>query len=229
MSAWLAIALGLAAGASSAPHCFAMCGALATFASGNDASARSARLARHQLGRLVAYAFLGAVAAGSGAWIASMLAPRWASIVLGALLGAGMLAMAVELGLPARGAARPIMIGRAPRTPLVTRVLGRLPRDPVLVGAVSALLPCGALYGGLLTASGTGGAALGALCMSAFAIASGVGLIAAASFASYARSATARSVVALALVVGAMLVIARPIVTALQPDARAACMCGETR
>jgi len=224
---WLAIASGLALGASSAPHCFAMCGPLATFAAGTDPGARIARILRHQLGRLAAYALLGAVAAASGAWIANMLAPRWASIALGAVLALGMLAMAFELaGVRMRGP-RTVVLGRAPRTPLVTRVLGRLPREPMLVGAISALLPCGALYGGLLVASGMGSAALGAAAMIAFAAASGLGLVAATSFASLARSGTARRVLAVALVAGAALVVSRPIAAALQPDAR--CVCGAAR
>jgi sulfite exporter TauE/SafE len=217
MNAWWAIASGLALGIASAPHCFAMCGPLAAFAAGTEPSTRATRIARHQLGRLLAYAALGAVAAESGAWVARLVAPRWMSIVLGALLALGMLATAFEL-TRGRRASRPVALGRAPRTPLVARVLNRLPREPMLVGAVAALLPCGSLYGGLLAASGTGSAANGAWAMAAFALASGVGLVAATSLASRASSLTARRVLASALVVGAMLVALRPIAVATQPS-----------
>jgi sulfite exporter TauE/SafE len=138
-----------------------------------------------------------------------------------------MLVAAFELAGFRTRAPRIVTIGRAPRTPLVARALGHLPREPLLVGAVSALFPCGALYGGLLVASSTGSAALGAGAMSAFAVASGVGLLAATSVASLARSATARRALAMVLVAGAALVVARPI--ASPEPSSAISVCGHRR
>ncbi len=224
MHPWLPLVSSLLVGAASAPHCFAMCGPLAAFASRTEHGFERARFLRHQLGRLVAYALLGAIAAGSGAWIARALAPDWVALVLGFGLAAGMIAMAVELTLPrGRPLAKAVRLGTAPRTPLVVRVLGRLPREPMLVGAISALLPCGALYAALLVASSAGSAWVGALSMAVFALVSGIGLVGAGLVARSMRSVSARRALGVVLVLGAVFVVARPLVRSLSRDTTPAC------
>jgi sulfite exporter TauE/SafE len=221
----LAIASGLVAGAASAPHCLGMCGPLAVFAAGSAPTRDHARIARHQLGRLLAYAALGAVAGGSGGAIVRALAPGWVSLALAILLAIGMSIAAIRLVRPARAAARPLSIGTRPRTPLVVRVLGRLPREPMLIGALSALLPCGALYAALVIAASAGTSAIGAATMAAFAVTSGIGLLAAGWIARRASSPRARHTIAALLAVGAMIVVARPVAQALQRDAEAPPAC----
>jgi hypothetical protein len=93
----------------------------------------------------------------------------------------------------------------------------------MLVGAVSGLLPCGALYSAVLIASSAGSAAWGAVSMAAFAAASGVGLLGAGLVSRAARSVGARRVLGLALVLGAVLVVARPLAQVLAPDASPSC------
>jgi hypothetical protein len=220
MDSWIPILSGLAAGAASAPHCLAMCGPLAAFAGGDDESSARARIARHQLGRLIAYAALGAIAGGSGAAGVRALAPQWVSVVLGVVLAVGMLATAVRLVRPPRPV-RPIVLGTRPRTPIAARVIGRLPREPMLIGALSAVLPCGALYSALLIAASAGSVAAGTAAMASFAIASGVGLVAAGWIATKANRS--RRGIAALLVVGALLVAARPIGQALSRDAPPVC------
>jgi sulfite exporter TauE/SafE len=80
--------------------------------------------------------------------------------------------------LPRRGE-RPIQLGR--RTGgagLAARVVSWLPRRRALaLGLATAVLPCGMLVPAWLLAAGAGGAAEGALVMSAFAAASLPGLL----------------------------------------------------
>jgi sulfite exporter TauE/SafE len=225
MTSWIPIVSGLVAGAASAPHCLAMCGPLAAFAAGDVEASARARIARHQLGRLVAYAVLGAIAGGSGAAVVGALAPASVSLVLGGLLALGMLAAAVRLVRRPR-AERPVVLRRSrPRTPLAARVIGRLPREPMLIGALSAILPCGALYSALLIAASAGSIGAGAAAMASFALASGVGLLAAGWMAERATSELGRRGIAALLVLGAVIVVARPIGQALSPDASPVCHC----
>src|SRR5690606_6332096 len=143
MTAWMALGAGALAGGLSIPHCVAMCGPLAAFAAGEKGSWR--RIARYQLGRLGSYVALGIAAGSSGGALASLVAPRWAAIALSFFLAAAMVLAAVRLLGP--GEARLVQLGRRrPGTPWIARLLARLPREPALVGAVTALLPCGALY-----------------------------------------------------------------------------------
>lgn len=228
MDPWLSIVSGLVAGAASAPHCLAMCGPLAAFAVGGappdgSASLDRTRAARHQLGRFLSYCALGAVAGGSGGAVARALAPGWVSLVLAVVLAIGMIWSAFRLARPARGAAPLIVLGTRPRTPLVVRVLGKLPREPMLVGALSAVLPCGALYSALLIAASAGGPAWGAASMGAFAASSGVGLLAAGWIARAQRSPTGRRGIAAVLLVGALIVVARPVASVVAEGAAPAC------
>ena len=166
----------VAASALGSLHCAAMCGPLtslylepATLAAGR-ASARvrwTAPLA-HNLGRLGAYATLGALAGGLGSAID--LAGRAASvqraamiIAAGAVVAWGTLALASALGLP--------VPSLAPRT--WNRALVKIRRRrPVvraaLVGLLSAALPCGWLWAFVMVAAGTGSVFTGVAVMTAF-------------------------------------------------------------
>jgi len=157
-------------------HCAAMCGPLtslylepATMRPGS-ASARlrwTAPLA-HNLGRLAAYATLGAIAGGLGSAID--LAGRAASvqraamiIAAGAVVAWGTLALASALGLP--------VPSLAPRTWNRALVKIRRRRPAVraaMIGLLSAALPCGWLWAFVMVAAGTGGVLSGVAVMAAF-------------------------------------------------------------
>lgn len=175
-----ATVVGLAAGLSSTPHCAAMCGPLS--AAVCSRSTQAAAPLRYQLGRLMGYALLGVLAGQLGHALGSLqLGPnaRWG---FRALIAVSCLFLAY--GLWGRGRvqlvpARLRPSHRAgPRSSPIQRVLGLLPRDVLGLGALSALLPCGALYTALLLAAGSGDARAGAALMFGFALASGLPLIA---------------------------------------------------
>lgn len=221
---WLALgagaAAGAAAGALSIPHCVAMCGPLAAFAGGSGASFPW-RLARYQVGRLGAYTLLGVVAGSSGSALAAFATPRWAAVVLAVLFAAAMVLAAARL-LRREGTPGLVSLGRKKRgTPWIARLLARLPKEPAFVGGLTALLPCGALYSAALIAAGTGAWSSGGLAMSAFAVTSGVGLASSAFFGQRARvSARGRRLLAAVLLLGALVVVLRPL---LAEDEAPAC------
>lgn len=215
MTLWMPVVSGLAAGAASAPHCLAMCGPLAIYASRRD---DSAAMARYQVGRLLAYASLGSLAGWSGRVVANSLASQsWVQLLLSAFLAGGMLIMALRLVRPTLPSGL-IRLGRGPKLSLASKLFQWLPHDPVWLGAISALLPCGALYSALLIASSAGSASGGAASMSAFAMSSGLGLISAGWVARLQTSKSGRIAIASLLVFGSIAVIARPTYAAITGD-----------
>jgi sulfite exporter TauE/SafE len=105
-----------------------------------------------------------------------------------------------------------------------TSALARnLPTEPAAYGVITALLPCGALYAALLVAASAASPAGGALSMIVFALTSSVGLLAFGWFARRSSRASAgswRRALAVALLVGAVLLAIRPIgaLTADEPS-----------
>lgn len=218
----LAIATGAAAGLASVPHCAGMCGPLAAFAGGSGARAQL----RYQGGRLASYAALGALAGASGGILGDALPARWGSALLSFGLALALALAALRLwgaeGRGARGAGLGLVpLGREKRpATLVERAFARVPRHPFALGVASALLPCGALYAAALAAAGSGTALFGAASMMTFALVSGVGLAAVGAVASRVREMIAGGadarflsrVLATALLVGAIVLVVRPIV-----------------
>lgn len=210
---WTAVIAGAAAGLASVPHCTAMCGPLAAYACSGQPGASGQ--SRYQFGRFISYSALGAVAGSIGSVTTLSLPHAWGSALLSWSLALG-------LGLAA------VRLWRRPNQPLVTlrpkgddtkpsttsRVLGGLGRHPFFVGLGTALLPCGALAAAVLIAASTASAALGSLSMLAFAVMSGVGLVAATwlfeRFARRPRPGTAR-VLAAVLALGSILFVIRPV------------------
>jgi sulfite exporter TauE/SafE len=219
---WLVIVSGLLAGAASAPHCFAMCGPLALFSvAGGARGSAPARIARYQLGRLGAYAVVGAIAGVSGGALTAWLAPRPTAIALALVVAAAMIFAAIRLVRTSPG--KPLVTLRTQRSrpPLSARIFAYVPREPLWIGAFSALLPCGALYTAVLLAVGAGAWTSGALVMIAFAITSGLGLLASAAIGERARtSKLGRRILAAVLIAGALVVVLRPV---LSEDGAAAC------
>jgi sulfite exporter TauE/SafE len=210
---WTAVVAGAAAGLASVPHCTAMCGPLAAYACSGQPGASGQ--SRYQLGRFISYSVLGAIAGTVGGATAVSLPHAWGSALLSWSLALG-------LGLAA------VRLWRRPNQPLVTlrtqredqkpsamsRALGGLGRHPLLVGLGTAVLPCGALAAAVLIAASTGSTALGSLSMLAFAVVSGVGLVAATwafeRFARRPKPGTAR-VLAAVLALGSILFVIRPV------------------
>ena len=209
LTAWL---MGLAGG----PHCLAMCGAAcgaldrhlsrvepAQAGAGRMmliTTARPEPLAKavsvssaqilFQIGRMLSYATLGAVAAASMqtvAWLsvhAAALRPLWSLVhVAAALLGLALLwrarqpAWLEEGGLQLwRGLQKRLIRWHGPDGAGVSRGLTRA--APGLLGLVWGLMPCGLLYSALLVAALSPGVWQGAGVMLLFALGSSVSLLA---------------------------------------------------
>lgn len=223
-----ALATGALAGLASLPHCVAMCGPYAAFAC---AGGQSAPTARFLAGRTFGYSLLGAIVGGSGSVVVSWLPPRGASLALAITLALGMISLAWRLLRSPRRAERlvPIRRSRSTERPLADaaapeapgaheRPLARLLASAPALGALMAIFPCGALYAALLVAAGTGTAWTGAGTMLGFALASSVALGASGWIGrlSATMDTHTRRVLGAALIVGAIVLVVRPLTTA--PD-----------
>jgi hypothetical protein len=216
----VALAAGATAGLASVPHCAGMCGPLAAFAcrAPGTESGQLRRVLAYQGGRLVSYTALGVAAGALGHGLAFALPGRYVQALLSwslalALGVAAVRAYRASQPRVSRDAA-PISLGRGPRTPsLAERVLGRVLHAPLLLGLLTALLPCGALASGLLVAAGTAEPLSGALAMSGFALASGPALALAAWAVAKVRGLAGPSglrLAALVLALGAVALVVRP-------------------
>lgn len=160
--------MGLAGG----PHCLAMCGA-ACIGVGQAAAPRTHQaLALFQLGRVLGYGSLGALAATSVqgvGWLSvhsAALRPVWSLMHVAAILLGLILLWRAEQPVWLQGTARGIwMRARA----LNTRWHLRADRGtPLVMGVLWALLPCGLLYSALMVAALAGGPLQGAAVMVSF-------------------------------------------------------------
>lgn len=167
-----AVLMGLAGG----PHCVAMCGAACAGFAQAAGTHRIQALSAFQLGRLVGYSLMGALAAmsvqGLG-WLTTQSAavrPVWT------LLHVAAMALGVWLMLRAR---QPVWLDQPARR-LWVRVRRfherRGAMAPLVVGALWALMPCGLLYSALMVAALTSSALDGAGTMALFALGSSVSL-----------------------------------------------------
>lgn len=228
-----ALATGVLAGLVSLPHCVAMCGPYAAFACASGGP-RSGATARFLVGRALGYVALGAFVGGSGSVVAGWLPPRWASVALAATLALGMLSLAWRLvrstdrATPLVPLRRSRATGPAPSPQAKPgdespRAGWRLRAGAGVLGALMAVFPCGALYAALLVAAGTASAWTGAGAMLGFALSSSVSLGASAWVAriSSTMDLHTRRVLGAALVVGAIVLVVRPLASA--PEAPATC------
>lgn len=158
-------------------HCAGMCGGFVALYAGGDTGAGAGRRwlghGAYSLGRLAAYAGLGAVAGALGS--AVDLAGTWAGVERVAALIAG--ALIVAWGLHGFLMARGVRLRPLPAPALLrlatargaAALRGRPPAVRALVlGLLSACLPCGWLYAFVVTAAGTGSALQGAFLMAVF-------------------------------------------------------------
>ena len=148
-----ALLMGLAGG----PHCIAMCGA-ACAGIGQTAAPRNAQaIGLFQLGRVVGYSALGALAAASMqglGWLtvqSAALRPVWTMVhVAAVVLGLTLLVLARQ----------PVWLDQGARR-VWARVRGGTARlgmaAPLGLGVAWALLPCGLLYSAVMVAALAGG------------------------------------------------------------------------
>ena len=164
-----ALLMGLFGG----PHCVAMCGAACAGLGQAAGAKKNSALLSFQLGRVVGYALLGALAA------ASMQGLGWLTVQSAALRPVWSLfhVAATLLGLVLLWTARqPVWLERAGRA-LWSRaqaVGAGSGGAPFVLGVVWALLPCGLLYSALLVAAMAGGPLDGAAVMALFALGTSV-------------------------------------------------------
>lgn len=159
------------------PHCAAMCGGFVCVwagPAGSNEGRRSGWLphAAYNLGRLLSYAALGAVAGALGAGLDRLGATAGLTRIAAVVAGAMMIVWGGAALLHARGVtpgrfAAPFLRDRISRA--LRAVHGQPPAVRALVtGLVTTLLPCGFLYAYVTVAAGTGSAAWGALVMATF-------------------------------------------------------------
>lgn len=160
--------MGLAGG----PHCLAMCG-VACVGVGQAAAPRTTQaLALFQIGRVLGYGALGALAAGSFqgvGWLSvhsAALRPVWSLMHVAAIMLGLLLLWRAEQPVWLQGTAHSIWTrARAWNA----RWHLRADRGtPLVMGILWALLPCGLLYSALMVAALAGGALQGALVMMSF-------------------------------------------------------------
>lgn len=171
--AMTALLMGLAGG----PHCIAMCGAACAGIGQAAGAHKTSAMWTFQLGRLLGYSALGALAAASMqglGWLtvqSAALRPVWsmfhvATLVLGLLLlwNAHQPVWMEQVGKKIWSGARGLAMGRGRGAPLI-------------LGTLWTFLPCGLLYSALLVAALTGYALDGAYVMALFALGTSVSMM----------------------------------------------------
>jgi sulfite exporter TauE/SafE len=168
-----ALVMGLVGG----PHCVAMCGAACAGIGQAAGPRQTSALIGFQLGRVVGYAALGAMAAASMqglGWLtvqSAALRPVWSMVHVAALV----------LGLLLLWQARQPLWLQAGASAVWRRTrslgLGWGHGAPILLGMLWALLPCGLLYSALLVAALAGDVLAGAGVMALFALGTSVTML----------------------------------------------------
>jgi len=171
--AGVGLAAALAAGLAGSLHCALMCGPLACApAPPKGRPGRALALFGWHLGRVGAYALVGAALGAVGVGAARALSDRVLP-VLPWILVVGLVATALDFGrrfvsIPALGGlARRVASWGLARSPLLRGVA---------LGAATPFLPCGLLWGVFLMAVGAGGSLMGVGILVAFAAGSTPGL-----------------------------------------------------
>jgi sulfite exporter TauE/SafE len=192
-----------------------MCGPLAGFAGRSGAGAL-----RYHLGRILSYGGLGAFAGYAGASVTDVLSEGWATALVSWSLAFALAYAAWRLWhgtAPARVGL--VQVGTGPTLPsLGDRALSALPREPLVIGLVTALLPCGALWAAVLVAAGFGHVGLGVVAMLGFGLTSGLSLVGVAWVGRRmlaVRRPNVLRVLSALLLVGAVVLVVRPITVML--------------
>lgn len=132
------------AGLGGSLHCVGMCGGLVT-----SSCATSTDIFRYQFGRLAGYLLLGGLGAFIGNWITSALTSPWISLVGGVVLGCTFIHWGVA---SYRGRRAEVPVPRLFRNAYSKLWNGLVKGNtnfsrPFFIGLISILLPCGLLYG----------------------------------------------------------------------------------
>ena len=152
-------------GLTTSPHCLGMCGGILLSAC-HGREGRKAQIGAalgYNGGRTLSYTLLGAAFGALGTVLSYTLSMR---SMLFTMLGLAVLLLGLNMwGLLPALPALPDSQGTACRLP------GKLRRQgPLLVGLLTGLMPCGALYAAGFCAMSSGSAGKGALLMLAFAL-----------------------------------------------------------
>jgi sulfite exporter TauE/SafE len=165
--------MGLAGG----PHCIGMCGAACAGIGQAAGEKRLSAMWMFQLGRVIGYSALGALAAASMqglGWMtvqSAALRPVWTMFHVAVMVVGLMLLW---------NAQQPIwleQVGKRVWRTARSMVAGRGMTGPLMLGTVWTFLPCGLLYSALLVAGLTGSALDGALVMALFALGTTVSMM----------------------------------------------------
>lgn len=162
-----ALLMGLVGG----PHCVAMCGAACAGMAQAAGPRHNRAIAGFQIGRIIGYSALGALAAASMqglGWLtvqSAALRPVWTLFHISALL--------LGLVLLAR-AQQPVWLESVGRTLWARAKRMGAGRAPLLIGMLWSLLPCGLLYSALLVAAMAADPLSGAMVMALFALGTSV-------------------------------------------------------
>lgn len=170
----LVLSAALVAGLLGNLHCGAMCGGIAVgLGSAGPASGAAYRAIASNLGRVLGYTAMGAVAGGLGAGLFGVLATDGLATAARAAAGLVLLWIAVRMAWP-RWAARATPAPALPLWRWLAPLRDRLPADgplrPWLAGIVWGWLPCGLSLTMLGAAWLTSSALHGAATMLAFGI-----------------------------------------------------------
>jgi len=164
-----ALMMGLVGG----PHCVAMCGAACAGLGQAAGPRKNTAILGFQLGRILGYSALGALAAASMqglGWLtiqSAALRPVWTMFHVATLLLGLVLLLRAQQPLWLEQAGRRIWAS--------AKAFGAgVGGAPLLLGMLWALLPCGLLYSAVLVAAMAGGPLDGALIMALFALGTGV-------------------------------------------------------
>jgi sulfite exporter TauE/SafE len=220
-AAWiLALLSGAGLAGAASMHCLAMCGPLAA---ANQARGGRNASVRYLFGRLVSYSALGMLAGSVGQGLLATRWARWIEALLAWLLAVLLLHAAAGFFGLTRASSPLLRLGRKPRVRWSSRLLASAAGEPLLLGAASALLPCGALFSALVASAALGSGPLGALAMAGFALLTSPALLGAAQLGRLAQlGARGKQALGLMLVCGALITAWRPL-PSLRAEAVPAC------
>jgi len=168
-----ALLMGLAGG----PHCIAMCGAACAGIGQAAGERRASAMWLFQVGRVLGYSAMGALAAASMQGLGWMTVQSAALRPVWTLLHVAVLVVGLVLMVNAQ---QPIWLEQAgKRLWRVARslVVSRGLSGTLVLGVVWTFLPCGLLYSALLVAGLSGRAVDGALVMGLFAVGTSVSMM----------------------------------------------------
>ncbi|OQW89131.1 MAG: hypothetical protein BWK72_03995 [Rhodoferax ferrireducens] len=168
-----ALLMGLAGG----PHCIAMCGAACAGIGQAAGDRRTSAMWLFQVGRILGYSAMGALAAASMqglGWMtvqSAALRPVWTMFHVTVLMVGLVLMVNAQQPIWLEQAGKKLW--HAARSLVVSRGLS----GTLVLGVVWTFLPCGLLYSALLVAGLTGRAIDGALVMGLFAVGTSVSMM----------------------------------------------------